>query len=103
MDAGRVQALRTLIGAGLGPVRDGPAMSAALEALRAWQPGSRAEEDMAVVARLMLAAALARRESRGAHFRADCPGLSAAAAARSFVSPEPAARELLFAARSRVA
>jgi L-aspartate oxidase len=102
-DAGGIRALRQLVGASLGPVRDGAAMSAALEALRAWRPASRAEEDIAAVARLMLAAALARRESRGAHFRADCPALSAGAAARSFLSPGPAPLEDLVVARSRVA
>jgi L-aspartate oxidase len=102
-DAERIRALRQLIGASLGPVRDVMAMGAALEALRSWQPGSRAEEDMSWIARLMLRAALARRESRGAHFRTDCPDPSAGAAARSFVSPEPAPLEALLAARSRVA
>jgi aspartate oxidase len=57
---------------------------------------------MIAVARLMLAAALDRRESRGAHHRRDYP-LPAAAAARSFVDPRPARVEALDAARSRVA
>jgi L-aspartate oxidase len=102
-DAGRIRALRQLIGASLGPVRDGAAMSAALEALRSWQPASRAEEDIAAIARLMLAAALARRESRGAQFRADYPEPSEGVAERSYLSPGPAPLEDLLVARSRVA
>ena len=63
---------------------------------------SRAEEDMATVAGLMLASALERRESRGAHYRADFPA-AADGAARIFRVPpaEPVAK--LDPARSRVA
>jgi L-aspartate oxidase len=44
---------------------------------------------MLIVARLVAASALARRESRGAHHRLDHPRPDPTAAARSFVDPVP--------------
>ena len=62
-----LQRLRGLMGAAMGPVRNGAALRAALlecDALAAegWQAG---------LARAMLAAALQRRHSLGAHYRDD--------------------------------
>jgi L-aspartate oxidase len=86
-DPSRVAALRRLVGSSLGPLRQGPAMTAALSRLDAWRPASRAEEDLACVARLVLEAALARRESRGAHYRSDFPRPAAGRAVRRFTTP----------------
>jgi L-aspartate oxidase len=101
-DPARIQSLRQVVGDAFGPSRDGATLHAALLDLESRPCNSRAEDDAVTVARLMLGAALHRRESRGAHYRRDCPS-PAAAAARSFVNPRPARIETLGAARSRVA
>lgn len=72
-DPERILALRRLIGRSLGPVRNGHALSEALAQVSNVVPESRTEEDLATVARLLLRAALERRESRGAHYRLDYP------------------------------
>lgn len=100
---GRVTALRQLVGRSLGPVRTGPAMVAALRQLETWTPKTRAEDDHVVVARQVLLAALQRRESRGAHQRADHPDARAGLAARSFLRPQPGAIENFGLIRSCVA
>jgi L-aspartate oxidase len=78
-------------------------MSAAIARLNTWTPASRAEQDLVLVARLMLGAALERQESRGAHFRSDFPQSRADAPRRSFTQPDPSVRAPFSHARSRVA
>jgi L-aspartate oxidase len=78
-------------------------MTSALAVLDSWQPLSRAEDDGAALARLVLAAALERRESRGAHYRTDYPQASAGPAARSFFQPRPMPAAPLVRAHVRVA
>jgi L-aspartate oxidase len=102
-DAARTEALRKLVGESLGPLRQGPVMASALALLDSWQPVSRAEDDAASLARLLLAAALERRESRGAHYRTDHPQAAAGTAARSFVQPRPAPSTAFVRAHVRVA
>ena len=87
----RLAALRSLFSASLGPLRQGPVMLGALARLADARPASRAEDDLATVARLVLAAAVSRRESRGAHCRADFPQRDDALALRRFVTPAAAA------------
>ena len=102
-DGSRIEALRKLVGESLGPLRQGPIMTSALALLASWQPASRAEDDATALARLLLSAALERRESRGAHYRTDHPQPGAGAAARSFVQPRPAPSAALVRAHVRVA
>jgi L-aspartate oxidase len=102
-DPSRIAALRRLVGASLGPLRQGAAMASALARLAAWQPASREEEDLAAVARLTLESALARRESRGAHYRADFPLRVEGLASRSLTTPAAGHRVALNRAESRVA
>ncbi len=102
-DPRRLAALRQLVGESLGPLRTDASMARALTRLDDRTPDSRAEDDGILVARLMLAAALDRRESRGAHYRLDHPEPAPGPARRSFVDPAPVAIESLTRARSRVA
>lgn len=102
-DSARVAALRRLVGESLGPLRDGASLAAARERLAGWRCDSRAEEDVTAVASLMLAAAVSRRESRGAHYRSDFPMPAAGTPARQFASPHAMAVEAIDPARSRVA
>ncbi len=102
-DGARQTSLRRLISQSLGPLRSGPTMVRALQRLEAWHAATRVEDDLVVVARRLLHAALNREESRGSHQRADYPQAAAAAAARSFQHPVPAPIETLELLRSRVA
>jgi L-aspartate oxidase len=102
-DSERIMYLRRLVGRSLGPLRSGQAMLAASRRLDAWQPASRIEHDLAAVVGLSLRAALARRESRGAHQRVDHPQAGTGPAARSFLSPRPGPVMALHQRRSRVA
>jgi L-aspartate oxidase len=102
-DAAQIGSLRQIVGQSLGPIRTRAAMSAAIARLDTWTPVSRAEDDLVLVARLMLRAALERQESRGAHYRADFPRSQAGAPVRSFIQPDPSALAPLSHARSRVA
>jgi L-aspartate oxidase len=102
-DPARVHALRQLVSESLGPLRHGPAMTAALARLASWRCDSRAEEDVFTVAQLMLTAALERRESRGAHYRSDYPLPAEGTPRRAFATPPAFPIEILAPARSRVA
>ncbi len=84
---GAIAALRTLMWRGAGPVRDEEGLRNGLAELDSLLPQLAAGADgrnLAVVAEVVLRAALARTESRGAHHRRDHP-LSDPAQARSTV------------------
>ncbi len=74
--------LRTLMWNMVGIERNGPALRNALDILNSWHiegsdVSSLETANLLALARVTTAAALARRESRGAHFREDCPSSSA--------------------------
>jgi len=75
-------ALQTLMWNAVGIQRSEAGLEAASAQLGQWRSDGTSVEAMETanllsIARVMVAAALARRESRGAHFRADCPETSA--------------------------
>jgi aspartate oxidase len=105
-DGDRLAILREQIGNSLGPLRSGPAMTTALRRLDSWIPATRTEEDLTLVARQLLLAALGRRESRGSHQRSDFPQSCASGAGtpvRNFQRPEPVPTVMLELLRSHVA
>lgn len=71
--------LQTTMWAAAGLVRDGDTLQAAADAIAGWSPtvdGTTAayeDANLLEVARVVVTAALAREESRGAHFRSDRP------------------------------
>ena len=77
-------ALQELMWRDVGIVRNGEQLSRAVEALSVWSQAPPASSDrasyelsnMALVSWLMAEAALVRQESRGAHYRLDCPETS---------------------------
>jgi L-aspartate oxidase len=74
---GVVSELRRTMWQGVGVVRDGPGLAAALERLedlaRRLPPGASEARNMMEAGGLIARAALARTESRGAHYRSDYP------------------------------
>ncbi|MUN62993.1 FAD-dependent oxidoreductase [Kocuria sediminis] len=91
------QAFQAAMWAGAGVLRDGPGLEALAHRLAAlWPPAAlsrRAVEDrnLLSVGRAVAAAALHRTESRGAHFREDCPVPDPARAGRAFWRRVPSA------------
>lgn len=97
--------LRQLVSHALGVVRDEDSLTAAVRALLPLIERKGPAFDPAVVALMIAVAALRRRESRGAHHRADCPHhaavarrsaitLDAALAAARDLAPAPALESL---------
>jgi L-aspartate oxidase len=73
----------------VGVVREAKGLKRALAALReieAQAPGDAIVANMALTARLIAAAALMRKESRGGHYRSDYPETQARAAKRTFIT-----------------
>ncbi|MDR2431689.1 MAG: L-aspartate oxidase [Candidatus Margulisbacteria bacterium] len=66
-------ALQEIMWRGAGIIRDRAGLEQAGRELDRLTPGSPAERNLLLCARLCLAGALRRRESRGAHYRADYP------------------------------
>jgi L-aspartate oxidase len=86
--AAKLLELRALAGRGVGVVRDAEGLGSLVAALDSFEPflgemGGEAR-NLHLVARLVATAALARRESRGGHYRRDFP------------APDPAWRRRLF-------
>jgi L-aspartate oxidase len=80
-DAHRLRELRALMSAHVGVIREAAGLAAALaDILRIeHETPSPALQNMATAALLITAAAYQRRESRGGHFRSDCPQADAQA------------------------
>ena len=92
-DAVREQALRSLMSAHVGVMRTGDGLQLALRKIAdlerdaAQLPQLR---NMATAALLITAAALRRTESRGGHYRADCPDTDPRQATRTFITLDEA-------------
>jgi L-aspartate oxidase len=103
------RAIRALMWERVGLVRDAHGLAAAIAELERLQMRDRqtecsfAERNLLLVARLIATAALSRQESRGAHWRADCPQAKPELARRSFVRPRRARPTLLRALARRAA
>ncbi len=91
-DADIIDAVRELMWERVGVVRTRSGLISMLRDLRRLPPASGLRErNLRIVAASIAGAAMARRESRGAHFRADHPAPDPALGRRSFVDPEPVA------------
>ena len=80
-----IEELRDLMSANVGVIRDAAGLASALKSIRRMlsQSADLETRNMLTTALLIAASALARRESRGAHYRADFPQADAAFARRS--------------------
>jgi L-aspartate oxidase len=88
IDPEREQALRNLMTANVGVIRDGAGLRHALTAIARLEresASSPALRNMATAALMVTAAALRRKESRGGHYRSDFPQ-TAAIARRTFLT-----------------
>ncbi|MHC2621577.1 L-aspartate oxidase [Bradyrhizobium huanghuaihaiense] len=94
-DAADIRRLRAMMSAHVGVIRDGDGLAAAMRhfATLEREAGNIALRNMAISALLVAAAAWMRRESRGAHFRADHPADNPALAQRTMTTLA-AAREV---------
>jgi L-aspartate oxidase len=84
-----VQRIRRIMSEDVGVVREACGLKRALAALREIEAdagGDAVVANMALTARLIAAAALARRESRGGHVRSDYPQTQARLARRTFLT-----------------
>jgi L-aspartate oxidase len=85
LGAAHEQSLRAMMSANVGVIRDRDGLTEAVRAVAALEAdaGSVALSNMATAALLVATAALARTESRGAHYRADYPEENPAPATRT--------------------
>ncbi len=84
-----IRRLRRIMSEDVGVVREAKGLKHALKALREIADeaaGDAVVTNMALTARLIAAAALLRKESRGGHYRSDCPNAVPQLARRTFVT-----------------
>jgi L-aspartate oxidase len=86
---GALQSLRRAMSRDAGVVRDGAGLRRLLAEIAALEAAHGRALPL-IAARLVADSALARRESRGAHFRSDYPQLGAPIRSRATLSPAPA-------------
>jgi L-aspartate oxidase len=88
LDAGLVEELRDVMARDVGVIRDSAGLTRAAGAILRIEAASASVDlrNMATTALLVTSAALARRESRGAHFRSDFPKSEPALARRSYMT-----------------
>jgi L-aspartate oxidase len=93
-EPGAVAELRHIMAAEVGVVRDAAGLHRALQAIAALEQRDRSTRfrNMLTTAKLIAAAALARTESRGGHYRADFPAPEAAWQHRTFLTLADAER-----------
>ena len=91
-DAVRAQALRDLMSAHVGVVRNGDGLTRALRKIANLERDTHLPQlrNMASAALLVTAAALRRTESRGGHYRSDCPDTDPRQATRTFITLDEA-------------
>ncbi|MGB3315661.1 MAG: L-aspartate oxidase [Albidovulum sp.] len=95
-DPGALARLRSIMETHVGLIRDGDGLSRALSEIALLEKAAGDCEpmrNMTATATLIAAAALDRRESRGSHFRSDCPDPDSTAPRRSYLTLDQA-REL---------
>jgi L-aspartate oxidase len=93
VDPAREQALRNLMTANVGVIRDGAGLRHALAKIARLERESArtpALRNMAAAALMVTAAALKRQESRGGHYRADFPKIDPKQARRTFLTLDEA-------------
>ena len=80
--------LRAMMTSHVGVIREGEGLAEAVRAFASLErdTGNIALRNMATAALLVAASALNRRESRGAHYRSDCPAERPAAARRTMTT-----------------
>ena len=91
---GAAAAIRVVMWEHVGLVRDAAGLAVAAGAIDRLAPEASTTvegRNLATVAALITAAAAARTESRGAHYRTDHPDMDPRQASRSYVTPQPAA------------
>lgn len=88
LDPGLVGELRDIMARDVGVIRDRAGLMRAVQAISRIEAATADAElrNMATTALLVATAALARRESRGAHFRSDFPQAETALARRSYMT-----------------
>jgi L-aspartate oxidase len=89
LPAGALRLLRRAMTRDAGVVRDAAGLTRLLGEIAALE-AAHGPALALVAARLVAKGALARRESRGAHFRTDCPALAAPVHSRVTLAPAPA-------------